>query len=603
MIDETQQEAKPADLGQDGAEILDKIDTFQTDHVIQLQEFNDFYKMYRSQPTKKRSENQSNTFIPEMFVEDEALATAAHEMLFSDNSEALFFDVEGQDGQMDDTVRAMVTKATLAKQIEVNDIQAKTLPWFRNLILNGNAPVDVSWVLAYRSYWDGIHRVQRPAFDCWDFDPFDLDKYSFDDSQEDPERQEWGARTQHVKGQAARGMVRKGIWDKGVVEDALKQGFKRSIYDREKRRLAGFIDTATDGKGFTWHEYFGTLESRDDDEMYMAHITSDGKFLLEPEINPYNHGEKSWLYGKWFSLIGEPYAMGIGHVNHRTQSEINDRRNFVNDMLFASLYNMWFVRSDSGLQFPGGKMKYRPHQVINGDGISEEFIRAVRPDMSALGPAVNLEGQDIDKMRRQSGATTTLQAVATGGTATEVQAIQSEATRRLKAMVRSNVGSFFRKLLYRAHALNLQFLDRPLSAKMSHSEGYEVFGTVSREDQILSPTIKMKLSVDLDFRPFKRRELIDFLGNIAQLAKAGLAHTGATAADAVIEQLASLYGIDPRKMWKPEGLREAEIQRAMLTNGAQSNAMRQMVAGSPRAQQVLQTGAPAPPMPAPGVPA
>lgn len=578
------------DLAQDSEEILEKIDAFQTDHATQLDEFNKFYKMYRSQPTKTRSENQSNTFIPEMFVEDEALATAAHEMLFSDGSKQLFFDVVGEDGGEDDRVRAQVTKATIGKQIELNDLQSKAMPWFRSLILHGNAPVDLCWVLAYRSYWDGIHRVRRPAFDCWDFEPFDLTNFSFDDTQEDIEKQEWSARTQHVKASAARSMVRNGIWDDSIVSDALKRGFDRNIHDRERRRLAGYLDGESDGKGFTWHKYYGTLESRNDDEIYRADITSDGKFLLKPEINPYAHGEKESLMGKWFSLTGEPYAMGIGHVNHKTQSEINDRRNFINDLLYSSLYNMWLNRSDSGIMLPGNKMKWRPHEVINGDGISDEFLRALRPDMAGLGPAVNLEGLDIEKMRRHSGATSALQAVVTGATATETQATQSEATRRLRAMVRSNVASFFRKLLYRAHSLNLQFLDRPFSARVTGGDGYEIFGKVSREDQILSPDIRMKLSTDLDFRPLERREMIEAITAIAQLAKAGVTHKGTMTADAFIEELASRFNIDPKKMWKPEGLQELETNRQMLQPQVQQRAMREMVSQSPRAQQVMQTG-------------
>ena len=590
---EQQNDEGAGDLGQDSEEILSKIDAFKTDHATQLDEFNKFYKMYRSQPTKKRSENQSNTFIPEIFVEDEALATAAHEMVFSEASKALFFDVVGEDGGEDDRVRAMVTKATIAKQIELNDLQSNALPWFRSLILSGNAPVDLCWVLSYRSFWDGIYRVRRPAFDCWDFEPFDLTNFAFDDSQEDIERQEWSARTQHVKAGAAKGMVRNGIWDGGVVDDSLKRGFDRNPYDRERRRLAGYIESASDGKGFTWHKYYGTLESRGDDEIYRADITSDGKFLMKPEINPYAHGEKETLMGKWFSLTGEPFAMGIGHVNHRTQSEINDRRNFINDLLFSSFYNMWLNRSDSGIMLPGNKMKWRPHEVITGDGISDEFLRALRPDMAGLGPAVNLEGQDIEKMRRQSGATTTLQAIASGITATETQAIQSESTRRLRAMVRSNVGSFFRKVLYRAHALNLQFLDRPFSARVTGGDGYEIFGKVSREDQILSPDIRMKLSTDLDFRPMERREMIEAITAIAQLTKAGVSHSGAMVSDALLEELAARFNLDPRKLWKREGLQEMEVNRQMMQPGTQQNAMRQMISESPRAQQVMQTGMPA----------
>src|SRR3989304_2129995 len=78
------------------AEIVDKVSAFELDHGQQLGEFNDFYKMYRAKTTRKRKNNQSNTFIPETTVEIEALATAAHGMIFSDSSDAKFFDIVGE---------------------------------------------------------------------------------------------------------------------------------------------------------------------------------------------------------------------------------------------------------------------------------------------------------------------------------------------------------------------------------------------------------------------------------------------------------------------------------------------------------------------------
>lgn len=580
-------EQPTGDLEQDSQEILQKISDFQSNHSSQLSDFNKFYKQYRSIPTKTRRENQSNTFIPELFVEDEALATAVHEMIFSDNTEAQFFDVVGEDGGMEDMVRAMVTKATLTKQTELIDLSPKILPFLRMVILQGMYPVAMPWRLEYKTYWDNLARVRRPAFDSWDFEPFDVVNFSFDDTEADINRRSFNAQTSHIKRKDALHMVRMGIWNKNAVEDSVKDGIQRNVYDQTKRQIAGYFDSGGKGDGFTAHLYYGTLDSRDDGEMYRAWVTNQGKFLSEPEINPYNHGESEFLACEWFSLPGEAYAMGIGHINTRTQSEINDRRNFINDMLYASLYCQWLNRTDSGLQFPGGKMKWSPHQVINGDGITDEFLRPLRPDMSPLGPAVNMEAADIEKMRRQSGATTTLQAIATGVTATESQSIQSEATRRVKAMVRSNVASFMRKVLYRAHALNLQFLDRPFSARINHGDGYQIFGKVSREDQITNPDIRMKMTTDLDFRPFKRKELLEMLDIFSRLQKDGLLGQRRIIPDPIVEELAQTYGMDPRKFFSREGMIESETRRATQDPAVQAKAMQQVVQESPMAQQVL----------------
>lgn len=577
---------KRGDLEKDANEILDKVRAFAVDHSSHLQDFNKFYRMYRCNPVKTRSENQSNTFIPEMFVEVEAIATAVFEMIFSDNTDALFFDVVGQDGSLGDTVKAMVTKSALSKQIELIDFQAKLLPYFRMLPLLGSYPADIPWRLDYRMYWDDIYRVSRPAFDCWDFEPFSVVNFAFDDTQPTLEMSEWGARTRHVTRKAAELMVRRGIWRADIVAETANEGMSRNTYDQELRTLAGYQDYGHK-TGFSVHEYFGTLESREDTETYWAVVTSSGKFLKAPEINPYAHGEKPWLMGQWFSLPEEPYGMGIGHINYRTQSEINDRRNFINDMLYSSLYSMWLKRSDSGLLIPGGKMRYSPHQIIEGDGISEEFLRALRPDMAGLPAAVNLEASDIEKMRRHSGATSTLQAVATGITATESQQISSESTRRLRAQVRANVASFLRKMLYRAHALNLQFMDNPVVAQAVASDGLQVFGHVTRQDLIINPDIRMKLPTDLDFRPAKRRELIELLDIFGRLQGTGMLGARKIVPDPIIEELAATYGMDPRKFFGREGLLEMETQRQMQNPATQAQAMQELVAQSPGAQQVL----------------
>ncbi|MDI6808512.1 MAG: hypothetical protein QME66_05960 [Candidatus Eisenbacteria bacterium] len=571
-------------------EILEKTSTFERDHGSHLRDWNRNDRLYRSIPVKSRSENQSNTFIPEMFVEVEALATAVFEMVMSDTTDALFFDVVGQDGTLDDTVRAMVTKATLAKQIEVVELQSKLMPFFRGLILQGSQPISLPWRVGYKSYYDRGLRKRVPAFDSWDFLSVKIFNFAFDDAVDSIENASWAAQTMHVNAMSARRMAKNGIWSAKAVDKALPSGIMRNPHEEESRRTAGYLTQFNQGKGLTAVEYFGTLESKDDGEIYWAVASKNGQPLKEPELNPYGHGELQWMMARWFTVAEEPLGIGIGHVNYRQQAEINDRRNFINDLLYASLYSMWLKRSDSGIMLPGNKMRYSPHQILEGDIISDEALRPLRPDMSGLSGAINLEAGDIERMRRHSGATSTLQAQATGITATETTAIQSEATRRVKAMVRSELGGFLRKMLYRAHALNLQLMDRPLIARIMNSDGLEVFGEVTNRDLILNPDIRIKLTTDLDFRPFKRRELIEMLEVFARLSQTGVLGSRRLVPDPIVEELARTYGMDPRKFFSRDGVIEAETRRATQSPDVQQNALQQLMAESPGAQEVLASG-------------
>lgn len=582
-------------MNKDAEEVMKKVSDFETTHGSQLSEFKKNYQMFRCRPTKSRYDNQSNTFIPEMFVETEALATAIYEMLFSDNADSLFFDVTGQDGSEEDWAKAMVTKAFIAKQIEMNSLAGKVMPFLRFLILNGTQPVSVPWRLDYKTYWDNIDRVRRPAFDCWDFEPFKIVNFAFDDSHAELERCSWGARTEHVNKRAALAMAKSGVWERAAVDDALRGGTKRNPYDLSQYQAAGYIDRGSSGEGLSAITYFGTLESKDDNEPYYFVISKTGEVLLPAEINPYAHGDSEFLWCKWFTLPEEAYGMGIGHINYRQQSEINDRRNFINDLLYQSLYCMWLKRTDSGIRLPSGnKMRWSPHSVLTGDGISDEHFRPLRPDLNGLPMAVNIENADIERMRRHSGATNTLQAIATGVTATEASSVQSEAVRRVKVMLRAEVATFFRKMLYRVHSLNLQFADRDLVIRLSNGDGLELFGPASRQDQLINPDIRMKISTDLDFRPFKRRELIDLLRAFAELEKMGMMTRRRIIPDPVVRELAATYGMDPRKFFTREGILEAETRRATMNPAVIQQAMSQMRAESPAASRVMQTQMPVP---------
>lgn len=508
-------------------------------------------------------------------------------MVFSDSSDAQFFQILGRTAQMEDRVRAWTSQAAIEKQLELTDTSSKALAFFRKLCLQGTYPVHTPWRQDFRSFNDGAATIKRTAFDSWDFEPFDIVNFGFDDSAADLQRGEFAYQLRHVKPHGALKMRRLNVWNAQVVDEALKGGIVRNTYDLLQRQDAGYVNVGS-SRGLTAVDYMGTLSSRGGEDIYWGVLDrGTGKFLRAPQLNPFAHGEKNWLVAKWIDLPDEFYGIGVGHLNYRTQSELNDRRNFINDLLYSSLYNMWLMRSDSGIVLQGNKMRWRPHEVIQADGISDEFLRALRPDLGGLPAAVNLENTDIERMRRTSGATSSLQAVATGITATEAQTIQSEATRRVKAMVRSQVSSFFRKFVLRVHQLNLQFMDRPLSAKFTGSDGLEIFGEVTREDLILHPDIKIKMTTDLDFRPFKRRELIELLQAFGQLAQSGVLGARRIVPDPIIEELAQTYNMDPRKFFQREGLIEMETQRQTQRPEVHGRAMREIMQESPGAQELL----------------
>lgn len=560
-----------------GEEIIGKIRTFQQNHSAHFDNFNRWYKLYRCQPDA-RSVGKSNTFIPEIFTEIEALSTACYEMLFSDTSDAAFFDAYPQG--YDDNVKAFLTKSVLTDQIETVELQRKVMPFFRGLIRDGYAPVEIPWVLEYGHKNRNGNVIRFPKYDCWDFQYFRPCEFGCSEDAESLERMEWKYRAYIIPYARAKRMEAQGYWEN--VEAACKAN--TSVYsDAEKaRRAIAGLPLDSNNKMLKYYEYFGYLESVGEEFQFRVCIADNGTILRKPELIPYEDGESPFLDCKWVEVDNELYGIGTVEINEKQQKEINDRRNFINDNLYAALYNMWKVSTDCGYKSDNGRLIWEAYKVLEMD--NNNGLEPLRPPLEGITYARQLEETDRESMRRQSGATSTLQGISQNMTATESQIVQNEATRRLRALMRSQVGTFFKKVLYKAHSRNLQFLDRNRVIRAEGPEGELLFASINNNSLSMNPDFKMKLALDLDFRPFKKKELLEFLQGAAQLAKANGANFDTFP---IIEQLALTFNMNPRDF-----KREIDINRAMTQPETQKAAIQQIIASSPGASRIMSQGLP-----------
>ena len=558
-----------------GAEILEKIRNFQDTHSSHFDNFNRWYKMYRCQP-EARSIGKSNTFIPEIFTEVEALSTAAFEMVFSDTSDAAFFDVYPQG--YDDAVKAFLTKSVLSDQMETVEIQRKVMPFFRGLIRDGYAPLEIPWVLEYGYKQQNGILVKYPKYDCWDFQYIRPCEFGCSEDSESLERMEWKYRGYVIPVARAKRMENNGFWKN--VDDAAKTN--SSVYadkEKERRAIAG-LPPEPPLKMLKYYEYFGFCESLGEEYQVRVIIADNGTILKDPEPIPYIDGESPYLDCKWIEADNELYGIGIAEINEKQQKEINDRRNFINDNLYAALYNMWKVSSDCGYKSDNGRLIWEAYKMLELDNMNG--IEPLRPPLDGITYARQLEDTDRESMRRQSGATSTLQGISQNMTATESQIVQNEATRRLRALIRSQIGTCFKKVLYKAHNRNLQFLDRNRVIRAEGPEGELLFASINNNSLSMNPDFKMKLALDLDFRPFKKKELLEFLQGAAMLAKANGASFDAFP---IIEQLALTFNMNPKDF-----KREIDINRAMTQPETQKAAIGQIIAASPGASRIMRGG-------------
>ena len=548
-------------------EVLDKVRNFATEHSNHFNNFNDWYKLYRAQPDA-RTIGKSNTFIPETFVEVEALSTAVSEMIFSDTSDANFFDVYPQG--YDDAIKAFLTKSVISDQNETVELPRKFMPFIRGLVRDGYGAVEIPWVLEYG--WKKRNGIltRFPKYDCWDFQYIRPCEFSFSENSN-----EWRCRTSIIPFGRAKRMEKDGLWQNVDKAQANTSPYNET---EKARRAIGGLQSESQDKMLKYHDYFGYLESEDEDFKFRIVVSDNGTVLRPLEIVPYDDGEDPYLDCKWVEADNEPYGIGVVEINSKQQREINDRRNYINDNLYAALYNMWKMSADCGYKSDGGKIVWEAYKVLEMD--NQSGLEPLRPPLDGIPYARQLEDTDRESMRRQSGATSTLQGISQNMTATESQIVQSEATRRLRATVRTQIGTFLKKMLYKVHARNLQFLDRQRVIRAEGPEGELMFAAINNNSLSMNPDFRMKISTDLDFRVFQKKELLEFLQGFAMLAK-----TEGFTMDSkpIIEKLALSFNMNPRDF-----KREIDINRAMTQPDIQKQAVQDIIKESPGAQAIMQ---------------
>lgn len=559
-----------------GQEVIDKVKNFADEHKDHFSKFNDWYKMYRAQP-EARTIGKSNTFIPETTTEIEALSTAVFEMIFSDTSDASFFDVYPQG--YDDAVKSFLAKSVLSDQFDTIELQRKVMPFLRGLTRDGYAPIEVPWVLDYGWKKQNGILTRFPKFDCFDFQYVRPCDFSCGEGSDMLEGMEWNCRTYIIPFGRAKRMEKMGLWQN--VDKAKGNSSPFNETEKARRAIAGLTNEPKEIP-LKYHEYTGYLENEDEDFRWKMVVADNGTVLREAEINPYDDGEFPFLDCKWIECDNELYGMGVVEINYRQQKEINDRRNFINDNLYAALYNMWAMSADCGLKSDNGRLVWEAYKVLEMENTSG--LVALRPPLEGIPYAKQLEETDREAMRRQSGATSTLQGISQNMTATESQIVQSEATRRLRALVRSQIGSFLKRFLYKAHSRNLQFLDRQRVIRAEGPEGEQLFAAINNNSLSRNPDFKMKISTDLDFRVFQKKELLEFLQGFAMLAKTNGFNMDPKP---IIDKLALSFNMNPRDF-----KREIDVQRAMTQPETIKAATQSIIAGSPGAQRVMETGAP-----------
>ena len=558
------------DLKKDKQQILEGVRQYRRDNNRRLSDFNEWYNHFRVKPPGSRKEVYSNTAIPEMLSEVQSVATSVYSMVFSDDTQAGAFRFS--DVYDDLAGLAKNAEAVMVHQMDENEFKKKWLTFLRFLVLNGTQEVKVPWIFRkqnrYRRVGSRLEPMERVKMDSWDFQFLNIIRTVHDDYATEMDDAGWfgvGMGTTFYK---ARQQEKSGYW-KNVNQaiEARKGGTKSANeFVQQRRTMTGDSFKTTRSGELEGIEWLGTLDSREDTKLYRSVITEEGVFLREPEPNPYASQDSYFMKANWIDFGDEWHGMGVGEINTPQLRETTERRNLSLDLLRANLYNMWVKIRGSGID--DEDLEWSPNRVIESD--MRTPLERLYPGVEAMIPAMRMEGISKEDMRRASMAFSTLQAEPLDITARESQLVHNEGSRAIRVMCVANVTTFLRKLLYKVHDYNVDYLDTPqLVAITGDEDGAVKYKAINRANLPRDLRIRIDVQPDAGSRAGAFKDMNEFL-----IAVGGLIQNDPSLrlnTSNLIFQAAKLKNLDAHKL-----IQDMKVGQSMVDPGVQRMAMLQM---------------------------
>ena len=551
------------EIDPDVKEIVDKESQFVAENEEILSNYITWLKQYLVKPLKRRTGVQSNTASPELHSEVEAVTTAIMEMVFSDNTESGFF--AALPATADDADLARNAEAVITRELELSKFKKRFLSFSRMLILYGTQVGKIVWNMKRRSVGLPGNRTRKIVADWPEFRYQSMIGFRYDGAARDIDDAGWYSCVIPVSPYEARIMEKNGKW--ANVQEAISKLSQSSRDTHREERLTMAMDSsqATASRELEIIEYYGTLASKNDSEIYKMTCTKSGVKLTEPELNPYPHGRRPAIKATWIDIGDHFRGVGLGEINSLPLQEKTERKNLMLDAIKRALYHMWVKRAGSGIE--DETFIFQPDGIIESQ--MADGITPLRPDISFLPMALRMDGVSNDEMMRASAAMSTLQAIPLDITATESKTVHQEAVRRIKVYVIANVASFLEDVLLTYHELNTYLLDDDMLTEMVGEDGKMMLQSFNKRHLPMDLRIRLKPSIDVGSRAAMQKNLNEFLISLAALIKSDPRYR--LNPMAAIRYTAKNYGMNPN-----EFVEEMAMGPAMQSPSARGAAMNQM---------------------------
>ena len=473
-------------------QIQSRVDLWESGVSSFLEKNDEYAKTFKLDPpdAKKNTSGFTRTRVAETTRATMALATSMYRMATANDP---LFDLASLDGLPEEleSMRLYKTSSLLLWQLMKLKYKRNLFKAFQGVSLFGTQVVEESW----KSWPPGS---ATPLWEGLEFLPISLLQFAFDPNSTTMEQSDYHTKLDYITPSKLRRLSKfdPNTWDQHAVDEAIEQNKNQQGIParvRERRERAGYTSGEPVLELMTQYGPCDDLEEFDGIEPVITLV--NGTKAVRAHGNPFPGAQRPFRIGHYIEFELEPYGLGVGRLGHLSQRQLDGNRNRTSDLITASLLNQWLVARASGIN--PSQFRFKPNGVIEGDDISENSLRPLRPLIEAAQYGMQLDRMAKDELRGSTGAVPNLLAIAEDSPATNASIAQNEALKRVAVPAGILADEFIREHLMMMHKSNHQWLDREIMVAVMGQAPTRV----SKRNMVMDAEFFVKVATDRDSQP------------------------------------------------------------------------------------------------------